>query len=142
MYTLPPFFRYSPAISARRCQSTTLCHSVRSCHSPLLSLKRSLVASVILATGVPLGVYLTSGSLPRLPMRITLLMLFPAMGVLLEVMGFARGATGKASPAAGRTFARSGGSNIPEGGRKKLCGMTGYSHRGKAYRRGAEKGRQ
>src|ERR1700704_7058072 len=93
--TLPPFFRYSPAISARRCQSTTLCHSVRSCHSPLLSLKRSLVASVILATGVPLGVYLTSGSLPRLPMRITLLTLFPAMGVLLDVMGFARGATGR-----------------------------------------------
>src|SRR6266705_5224295 len=95
MYTLPPFFRYSPAISARRCQSTTLCHSVRSCHSPLLSLKRSLVASVILATGVPLGVYLTSGSLPRLPMRITLLTLFAAMGVLLDVMGFARGEPGR-----------------------------------------------
>src|ERR1700689_3643901 len=38
MYTLPPFFKYSPAISARRCQRTTLCHSVRSCHSPFLSL--------------------------------------------------------------------------------------------------------
>src|SRR5215831_17409661 len=37
-YTLPPFFRYSPAISARRCHRTTLCHSVRSCHSPFLSL--------------------------------------------------------------------------------------------------------
>jgi hypothetical protein len=53
------------------------------------------------------------------------------MGVLLDVMGFARCATGKASPAAGRTFAPSGGSNIPEGGRRKLCGMTGYSRRGK-----------
>jgi hypothetical protein len=28
---------------------------------------------------VPCGVYFTSGSLPRLPMRITLLTLFPAM---------------------------------------------------------------
>jgi hypothetical protein len=53
------------------------------------------------------------------------------MRELLDVMGFAKGATGKASPAAGRTFARSGGSNIPEGGRRKLCGMTGYSRRGK-----------
>src|SRR5258705_9189587 len=79
MYTLPPFFRYSPAISASRCHSTTLCHSVRSCHSPLLSLKRSFVAKAILATGVPLGVYLTSGSLPRLPIRITLFTLLPAM---------------------------------------------------------------
>src|SRR5215813_10120495 len=75
-YTFPPFLRYSPAISASRCQSTTLCHSVRSCHSPPLSLKRSLVASVILATAVPLGVYLISGSFPRLPIRITLLTLF------------------------------------------------------------------
>src|SRR5450755_4964918 len=79
MYTLEPFFRYSPAISARRCQSTTLCHSVRSCHSPDLSLKRSLVANVIFATAVPLGVYLISGSLPRLPMSVTLLRLLPAM---------------------------------------------------------------
>src|SRR5215470_15287200 len=74
--TLPPFFRYSPAISANRCQSTTLCHSVRSCHSPLLSLKRSLVATVRRATAVPCGVYFTSGSLPRLPIKITLLTLF------------------------------------------------------------------
>src|SRR5215467_3484996 len=80
MYTLPPFFRYSPAISARRCQRTTLCHSVRSCHWPSLSLYRSFVASVSLATGVPLGVYFTSGSLPRFPSRITLLTLFPDMG--------------------------------------------------------------
>src|SRR5215831_21298912 len=85
MYTLPPFFRYSPAISASRCQSTTLCHSVRSCHWPSLSLKRSFVATVIFATGVPDGVYFTSGSLPRLPRRMTLLTLFPAMNVLLQI---------------------------------------------------------
>src|ERR1700682_1197988 len=53
-----------------------LCHSVRSCHSPLLSLKRSLVARLNLATAVPLGVNLTSGSLPRFPRRMTLLTLF------------------------------------------------------------------
>src|SRR5436309_9203591 len=63
-------------ISARRCQATMLCHSVRSCHSPALSLKRSLVAMLNLATAVPLGVYLTSGSFPRFPTRITLLTLF------------------------------------------------------------------
>src|SRR5882672_10990781 len=79
IYTLPPFFRYSPAISARRCQSTTLCHSVRSCHSPFLSLKRSLVARAIFATGVPLGVNFTSGSLPKLPIRVTRFKLLPAI---------------------------------------------------------------
>src|SRR5580658_58499 len=79
MYTLPPFFRYSPAISARRCQSTTLCHSVRSCQLPSLPLKRSLVARVIFATGVPCGVNFTSGSLPRFPIRMTLFTLFPLM---------------------------------------------------------------
>src|SRR4249920_1016433 len=57
---LAALLRYSPAISARRCQSTTLCHSVRSCHAPLLSLNRSLVATVIFATAVPCGVYFTS----------------------------------------------------------------------------------
>src|ERR1700675_1929877 len=76
MYTLPPFFRYSPAISASRCQSTTLCHSVRSCHWPSLPLKRSFVANVIFATGVPCGVNFTSGSLPRFPIRMTLFTLF------------------------------------------------------------------
>src|SRR5208282_2168798 len=80
MYTLPPFFRYSPAISARRCQSTTLCHSVRSCHWPSLPLKRSLVANVIFATGVPCGVNFTSGSLPRFPIKMTLFTLFMGVG--------------------------------------------------------------
>src|SRR5438105_12194844 len=79
MYTFEPFFTYSPTISASRCQATMLCHSVRSCHWPSLSLKRSFVAIENFATAMPLGVYFTSGSLPRLPMRITLLTLF-AMG--------------------------------------------------------------
>src|SRR5579863_5478099 len=51
-----------------------LCHSVRRCCSPERSLKTSSVARVNLATGAPLGVYLTSGSLPRRPIRMTLLM--------------------------------------------------------------------
>src|SRR5271154_6470433 len=78
-YTLPPFLRYSPAISASRCHSTTLCHSVRSCHSPLLSLNRSFVAIVSFATGVPCGVYFTSGSFPKFPIRMTLFTLLPAI---------------------------------------------------------------
>src|SRR6476469_7405491 len=72
MYSLAPFFTYSPTISAKRCQATMLCHSVRSCHSSLRSLYFSLVARLILATGVPLGEYFTSGSLPTFPTRITL----------------------------------------------------------------------
>src|SRR5450432_4939076 len=63
-------------ISANRCQATMLCHSVRSCHSPPLSLNLSLVAGLNLTTGTPEGVYLISGSVPRFPIRITLLMLF------------------------------------------------------------------
>src|SRR5208282_1626466 len=76
MYTWPPFFRYSPAISASRCHSTTLCHSVLSCHWPSLPLNLEFVARVIFATGVPCGVNLTSGSLPRCPIRMTLFTLF------------------------------------------------------------------
>src|SRR5436853_4771209 len=75
MYTFEPFFTYSPTISASLCQATMLCHSVRSCHWPLLSLYPSLVASENLATGVPVEVYLISGSFPRFPTRITLLTL-------------------------------------------------------------------
>src|SRR5689334_4220088 len=61
-----------------------LCHSVRSCHSPPLSLKRSLVARLNFATGTPLGVYLTSGSFPRFPTRITLLTLFAIERTFLQ----------------------------------------------------------
>src|SRR6266478_2120533 len=57
-----------------------LCHSVRSCHWPSLSLKRSLVASENFATGLPCGVYLISGSLPRFPTRMTLFTLFMTPG--------------------------------------------------------------
>src|ERR1051326_241576 len=86
-------------ISAVRCQATSECHSVRSCQLPSLSLKRSLVASVNLATGVPLGVYLTSGSLPRCPTRMTLFTLFDIgvrslmlkWGVYQFEAGFGRG---------------------------------------------------
>src|SRR5215467_2453266 len=101
MYTLPPFFRYSPAISARRCQRTTLCHSVRSCQLPSLPLKRSLVASVIFATGVPCGVYFTSGSLPRFPIRMTLLTLFINAGSSKRVTIAESGGAGRVSDARG-----------------------------------------
>src|SRR5882724_4092114 len=76
MYTRERLDTYSPTISASLCQATMSCHSARSCHSPALSLKRSLVARLNFATGTPLGVYLTSGSLPRFPTRITLFTLF------------------------------------------------------------------
>src|ERR1700677_473729 len=66
-------------ISAALWYAVRLCHSVRSCHSPALSLKRSDVARVRLATGKPLGKNLTSGSLPTLPTRMTLLTLFGMM---------------------------------------------------------------
>src|SRR5207245_5498965 len=67
--------------SAVRCQQTMLCHSVRSFHSPLcLSLKLSLVAMLNLATAVPCGVYFNSGSLPRVPIRMTLLTLLAMAG--------------------------------------------------------------
>src|SRR5205823_1676455 len=51
---------------------------------PSVSLYRSLVARVSFATGVPLGVYFTSGSFPRFPMRMTLITLFPAMRSSLD----------------------------------------------------------
>src|SRR4051812_20581166 len=87
MYTLPPFFKYSAATSAVRCQQTMLCQSVRSFHSPLcLSLKLSLVAMLNLVTAVPCGVYLSSGSLPSVPIRMTLLTLF-AMGEGSPLLG-------------------------------------------------------
>jgi hypothetical protein len=53
-----------------------LCHSVRSCHLSSRSLNLSLVARLKLATGMPVCEYLTSGSLPTFPMRMTLFTLF------------------------------------------------------------------
>src|SRR5208283_2454577 len=80
IYTWPPFFRYSAAISANLCQSTTLCHSVVSCQLPSLPLNLEFVATVIFATAVPCGVCLSSGSLPRCPTRMTLFTLFMSAG--------------------------------------------------------------
>src|SRR6266851_3400370 len=77
-YTLEPLTTYSPTISARRCHATMLCDSVRSCLSSFRSLNLPLVARLKLATGVPLGEYLTSGSLPTFPTRMTL---FTLLGI-------------------------------------------------------------
>jgi hypothetical protein len=60
------------------------CHSVRSLRSPdALSFQVSLVARVRLTILLPACVVRTSGSLPRLPMRMTLL-IEPAMSVSLS----------------------------------------------------------
>jgi type IV pilus assembly protein PilZ len=56
MYTLRPFERYCAQSSPVFPQATMRCHSVRSCCSPLLFAKRSLVARVKLATAWPLCV--------------------------------------------------------------------------------------
>src|SRR5690242_16849480 len=72
-YTCEPFFRYSPAISARRPKKAMRCHSVASFVSPLaLSFQRSVVARRMFVTASPLGRYFDSGSAPRLPTRMTL----------------------------------------------------------------------
>src|SRR6185295_17611266 len=74
MYTFEPFLRYSPAISPRRPNMATLCHSVRSLFSPdCLSFQFSLVATRMFATVIPDGMARVSGSAPRLPIRMTLL---------------------------------------------------------------------
>src|SRR5271165_3264024 len=73
MKTVRPFFRYSPATSAVRPKALMLCHSVLSCQVPSLSFTDELVASENVAMVMPLGVDFTSGSLPRLPSKITLL---------------------------------------------------------------------
>src|SRR5579875_4068375 len=87
MYTCFPLVRYSPQISASLFQATMLCHSVRRCCSPARSLKTSSVASVNFATGDPLEVYLTSGSLPSLPIRMTLL-IEPDIGCYYAKLSF------------------------------------------------------
>src|SRR5207245_7932267 len=83
MYTCLPLERYSPQFSAVFPHTTTRCHSVRSCFWPDLSVHASFVATVKFATACPLGVYRTSGSRPRLPIRMTLLT--PAMLASLEM---------------------------------------------------------
>src|SRR3569833_1666481 len=74
MYTLEPFFTYcSTPLQRPSLKITTRCHSVFSLRSPVfLSRQVSEVATVRLAIGRPSCVRRISGSLPRLPIRITL----------------------------------------------------------------------
>src|SRR5215213_7614558 len=81
MKTFEPFLRNCSATRAKfSLKITTLCHSVRSLRSPeALSFQFSEVAILKLTTGSPELSRRTSGSLPRLPTRMTLFTL-PAMG--------------------------------------------------------------
>src|SRR5436309_9147054 len=83
MYTLAPFFRYCSAILHKpSLKITTRCHSVFSLRSPVaLSRQLSEVATLRLAIGRPSWVRRISGSLPRLPTKITLFTL-PAIAAL------------------------------------------------------------
>src|SRR3954471_2829860 len=74
MYTLAPFFKYCSATLQRpSLKITTRCHSVFSLRSPVpLSRHVSDVAMLRLTIGRPSCVRRISGSLPRLPTRITL----------------------------------------------------------------------
>src|SRR5207342_252018 len=73
-YTCEPLRRYSPAISASFPKNFTRCHSVFSWLVPSRSLRTVVVARRTEVTAIPPWVYLVSGSSPRLPTRITLLM--------------------------------------------------------------------
>src|ERR1041385_7430805 len=84
MYTSEPLRRYCPQISARRDQATMCCHSVRSCFLPLLSVNFSSVAMVNLATVVPPGVDLISGSFPRRPTRMSFFFIAASPSLLSE----------------------------------------------------------
>src|SRR3954467_3629132 len=86
MYTLAPFFRYCSTILHSGSEKiTTRCHSVFSLRSPVpLSRQVSDVAMLRLAIGRPSCVRRISGSLPRLPTRITLFTL-PAIAALHSI---------------------------------------------------------
>src|SRR3954453_17875512 len=75
-YILSPFLQYFSTTSARPeplvFHTTHRCHSVFSCFSPFGVLHCRLVASEKVATRLPPVVDLTSGSLPRFPISITL----------------------------------------------------------------------
>src|SRR5262245_52305009 len=73
MKTWRPFERYCPQLSACFPHTTMLCHSVRSCRCPFVSVHCSEVATGKRATARPLGVNRSSGSLPRLPISMALL---------------------------------------------------------------------
>src|SRR3546814_4013550 len=55
-------------------KKVTLCHWVFSCEVPSRSLRTLVLARLILLMAMPPCVYLVSGSLPRLPTRMALLM--------------------------------------------------------------------
>src|SRR5262249_44492381 len=92
----PAFLRYSPQISPSLPKATMECHSVCSCALPALSFQVSLVASEKRHTRVPDAAYLISGSLPKLPIRMTLFTLltnpspFAESSSLLQLRFFAR----------------------------------------------------
>src|SRR5689334_12722897 len=67
-----PLVRNLLSASARLPQTTTLCHSVRSCFTRFLSRYVSLVARRSFSTDCPPLVTRNSGSAPRLPINITL----------------------------------------------------------------------
>jgi len=119
----------------QRCQSTTLCPLGAILPLAALVFETLVGGERDLATGVPLVVYFDFGSLPRLPMEDYSCDAFSCSGSAPYVMGLPE-RNGKASPAA-ETFARSGGSNIPEGGRGSCAESPGFCCRGtKSHRRG------
>ena len=65
-----PLWTYSPIISANLRQATHLTHSVFSFFPPDLSFQDSETAMEKLAMAVPSCVYLISGSLPTLPIKL------------------------------------------------------------------------
>ena len=75
-YTLSPFLQYRSTISASVLpllfQRMTRCHSVFSCFSPDWFFQVRLVATEMVATREPFEVLRTSGSAPKLPIRMTL----------------------------------------------------------------------
>src|SRR5271156_3959670 len=70
---LRPLLKNRWQVSASGPNATTRCHSVRCCLVPLRSVKRSVVASEKFATFCPDGSARTSGSRPRFPTTIALL---------------------------------------------------------------------
>src|SRR6516164_4590010 len=71
--TCLPLARYWPHVSACFPQTIMLCHSVLSCRLPSASVHISDVAIGNRPTARPVEVKRTSGSFPKLPIRITLL---------------------------------------------------------------------
>src|SRR5215217_2359907 len=67
-----PFLRYGASDSARCPKMITRTHSVRSSHSPSGVRARKLLATLTRSDGAPLGLYRSSGSVPRLPMTLAL----------------------------------------------------------------------